>query len=175
MCQSRVGSATEVSVVVVVSPSCANSSCHAIGSSRSPSTPTAKDDPELTSPHPQSLISIPILFWQDYHQGDKNIRNSLLNGVDEFNSNRFTQTLPVMLWDLFPQPQDPPHPPSPVVRPFCPPLRLTPDSLRQLSRVAPSSHTNTSSWLTSPFSPVSTPHLLCSWIIIHRLKKLAPP
>ena len=52
MCQSRVGSAAEVSVVVVVSSSCANSSCHAIGSSRSPSTPTAKDDPELTSPHP---------------------------------------------------------------------------------------------------------------------------
>ena len=146
MCQSRVGSAAEVSVVVVVSSSCANSSCHAIGSSRSPPTPTAKDDPELTSPHPQSFIFISyiyiflrfpssswwgrdrevdveevhhvtnddyndntdvggqsiILFWQDHHQGDKIIRNTVLDGVDEFNRDRFAQTLPVMLWDLFP-------------------------------------------------------------------------
>ena len=61
MCQSRVSSAAEVSVVVVVvvvSSSCANSSCHAIGSYRSPPTPTAKDDPELRSHHPQSFLFI---------------------------------------------------------------------------------------------------------------------
>ena len=48
------------------------------------------------------------IVFTSHHQGDKIIRNSILNGVDEFNSNRFTQTLPVMLWDLFPQPKDPP-------------------------------------------------------------------
>ena len=71
MCQSRVGSAAEVSVVVVVSSSCANSSCHAIGSSRSPPTPTAKDDPELTSPHPQSFIFIPCFFYVCPHLHDE--------------------------------------------------------------------------------------------------------